>query len=70
MQRFYSSNDIRALGFKYSRQHLDRLEAEGRISPAIQRAPGCRKHYTEQHIRELSGQAQPSKASDERAPAR
>jgi hypothetical protein len=24
-------------------------------------APCCRKHYTEQHIRELSGEAQPSK---------
>jgi len=62
-KQLYDRLALRAKGIKYSRQHLDRLERTGAIPPAYQRAPGCRKHYGDEHVEILLGRrAEPEAA--------
>ena len=55
MKIYFSYRDLRAEGIPYSRQHLARLVRQGKLSRPLQRAPGCRHLFTEQHKAELLG---------------
>jgi len=55
MDRFYTYSDLKAYGVPYSRQHIRRLEKEGKIPPMHRRAPGCKPLFTDKHVAALTG---------------
>jgi hypothetical protein len=55
IRRYYTWRDLPELGIRYSKQHIRRLEKQGKIPPLLRRAPGCANYLTDRHIEALTG---------------
>jgi len=59
---FYSLKQLQREGVAPSDTHTRRLVKEGKVSPPLQRGPGCKRLYTDDHRAEFLGLKKPEAA--------